>query len=88
MSGTDSLAGSKLLKRARQPEGLSNKEIAQYTADIMLELRQLARNAKLSTLQSLIELCYYEAFAEANQPKIPQGELEHLAELERSRGAA
>jgi hypothetical protein len=84
----DTVLKSAPLRKSRQPDGLSEREVAQYTADIMLELRQLARNAKLNTLQGLIELCYYEAFSVANQPKIPAEELEHLAQLERARGTA
>ena len=61
---------------------LTEKEVAQYTADIMLELRQLSKNAGLITLQSLIELVYYEAFAAANQVVVPEGELQHLKALE------
>jgi hypothetical protein len=76
------------LRKGKQPDSLSEREVAQYTADIMLELRQLARNVKLNTLQGLIELCYYEAFSVANQPQISKEERERLAQLERARGVA
>jgi hypothetical protein len=61
---------------------LTEREVAQYTADIMLELRQLSKNAGLITLQSLIELVYYEAFATSNPVIVPDGELKRLKELE------
>jgi hypothetical protein len=69
---------------------LSEREVALYTADMMLELRQLAKGAGLVTLQSLIELVYYEAFATANPVKIPAGEKERLDQLsvQAARGGA
>jgi hypothetical protein len=61
---------------------LSQREVAQYTADMMLELRQLCKNVELATLQALIELVYYEAYATANPVLIPEAELARLREME------
>jgi hypothetical protein len=74
-------------KRAQPHRELSAKEVAQYSADILLELRQLARNSKLETLQSLIEICYYEAFSVVNQPSISAEEMSRLDALEKGRAA-
>ncbi len=69
--------------RANGPRrDLTEKEVAQYTADIMMELRQLAKSVRLETLQTLIELVYYEAYATANPLAIPEDELKRVRELE------
>jgi hypothetical protein len=61
---------------------LTQKEVAQYVADLMLELRQLSKSVNLVTLQSLIDLVFYEAFATANPIAIPEEELRRLREME------
>ncbi len=70
------------VKTASQKRELTQREVAQYTADMMLELRQLAKNVELTTIQSLIELVYYEAYATANPVAIPEEELKRLREME------
>ncbi len=67
-----------------KPRKASPQEIAQYTADMSLELRNLAKSAGLKTLQGLLEVTYYEAFAAAHPAIPPEGEAERLAELERA----
>jgi hypothetical protein len=57
-------------------------EIAKYTADMALELRNLAKSVGLKTLQGLLEVTYYEAYAAAHPTQVPEGEAEHLRELE------
>jgi hypothetical protein len=74
-------------KKTQVRQDLSAKEVAQYTADILLELRQLAKSSNLGTLQGLIEICYYEAFSEANQPVISAEERSRLDALERGQAA-
>ncbi len=59
-------------------------EVAQYTADMTLELRNLAKAAGLKTLQGLLEVTYYEAFAAAHPALPPEGEAEKLAMMERA----
>jgi hypothetical protein len=57
------------------------RETAQYIADMMLELRGIARSAHLKTLQGLLEVSFYEAFSVANKVDVPEGEIEKLREL-------
>ncbi len=57
------------------------RETAQYIADMMLELRNMAKCAELKTLQGLLEVSFYEAFSVANKVEIPEGEIEKLREL-------
>jgi hypothetical protein len=56
-------------------------ETAQYVADIILELRNLAKAAKLVTLQGLLEICYYEAYAAAHKTEVPDGEEQRLEDM-------
>jgi hypothetical protein len=60
------------------------RELAQYMADMLLEMRNLAKGAGFSTLLSLLEISYCEAFALANKVEIPEGEAEKLKELSRA----
>jgi hypothetical protein len=57
------------------------QESAQYIADMLLELRNLAKGNDLQTLQGLLEISYYEAFDAANKVSLPQEETEHLHAL-------
>jgi hypothetical protein len=58
-----------------------NRETANYIAEMILELRNLAKGAKMSTLQGLLEISYYEAYGMANAIVIPAGETERLEEM-------
>jgi hypothetical protein len=60
------------------------RETAQYIADMVLELRNMAKSLEMKTLQGLLEVSFYEAFSVANKTIIPQGEIEHLRELSRA----
>jgi hypothetical protein len=62
----------------RQPNGT---EMAQYAADLLLDLRNIAKAQDYKTLQGLLELSYYEAFALANPITVPPGEKERLDDL-------
>jgi hypothetical protein len=57
------------------------KETAQYIADMLLELRNLAKSAGLKNLQGFLEVSYYEAFSSANRSPIPTGEVERLEQM-------
>lgn len=59
------------------------RETAQYIADMVLELRNMAKAEGFGSLQGLLELAYYEAFSVAHKTEIPEGEAEYLAELEK-----
>jgi hypothetical protein len=57
------------------------RETAQYVADMVLELRNIAKAESFGTLQGLLEIAYYEAFSVAHKVDVPEGELEHLESL-------
>jgi hypothetical protein len=58
-----------------------NSDTAHYIADMILELRNLAKGAKMSTLQGLLEISYYEAYSVAHKIDIPEGEEQRLHDL-------
>ena len=60
------------------------RETAQYIADMVLELRNMAKSTEMKTLQGLLEVSFYEAFSVADKVLIPDGEIEHLRELSRA----
>ncbi len=57
------------------------KDTAQYIADMVLELHNLAKGAGLRPLQSLLESTFHEAFSVANRVAVPEHEQERLREL-------
>lgn len=69
----------------KQAEGqvavLRQRETAEYLADMILELRNLARVSKLHTVMVPLEFAYYEAFGAANRVEVPQSEIERIKEL-------
>ena len=60
-----------------------DRELAQYIADMLLELRNMAKAAGLNTLLDLLEITFCEAFSIANKVEIPPGEIEKLKRLAR-----
>jgi hypothetical protein len=60
-----------------------DRELAQYIADMLLELRNMAKTAGLKTLYGLLEISFCEAFCVANKVEIPPGEIEKLNRLAR-----
>jgi hypothetical protein len=58
-----------------------NRDTAQYIADMILQLRNLAKGSHMSTLQGLLEISYYEAFSAANAIVIPEGEEQRLEDM-------
>lgn len=66
------------------PKEIQEREMAQYIADMLLELRNMARSAGLPTLLGLLELSFCEAFSIANKIEIPQGEIEKLKRISRA----
>ena len=58
-----------------------NRDTAQYIADMILQLRNLAKGSKMSTLQGLLEISYYEAYSVAHAIVISEGEAERLEEM-------
>jgi len=56
-------------------------DTAQYVADMILELRNMAKAAKLFTVMVPLEYAYYEAFSRANRVSVPPEEIERLRDL-------
>ncbi len=67
------------LKKKQDP-----RETAQYIADLVLELRNMAKSADHKTLQGLLEVSFYEAFSAANRVEIPPEEIDKLRELSKA----
>ncbi|WP_395686155.1 hypothetical protein [Aestuariivirga sp.] len=69
------------------PEGLSpeqrQRDAAEYLADMILELRNLARSVNLHTIMVPLEYAYYEAFGAAHRIEVPEGEIERIKRLVR-----
>ncbi len=57
------------------------RDVAEYIAEMILELRNLARSQKLFTVMVPLEYAYYEAFTAANKVEIPEAELKRIEEL-------
>ena len=57
------------------------RDTAEYLADMILELRNLARSAKLYTVMVPLEYAYYEAFGVANKVEVPAAEVERIRQL-------
>jgi hypothetical protein len=60
------------------------RETAQYLADMILELRNVAKSARLHTVMVPLEYAYYEAFGVANRVEVPDEEIERIRELSRA----
>jgi hypothetical protein len=74
----------RFVRSASTSKKLASQETAQYIADMVLELRNLAKAHAFLSLQGLLEVSYYEAFATANKVEVPNDELEHLKGLSRA----
>ena len=57
------------------------RDTAQYVADMILEMRNMAKAARLFTITVPLEYAYYEAFSIANRVEVPPEELERLKRL-------
>ena len=57
------------------------QDAAQYIADMVMELRNLAKAEKLHALREYLEVAYYEAFMQAHKTEVPPGEQEYLEQL-------
>jgi hypothetical protein len=60
------------------------RETAQYVADMILEMRNMAKAAQLYTVTVPLEFAYYEAYSVANFVEIPPDERERLEALGKS----
>lgn len=59
-----------------------DRDTAQYVAELILELRNLAKAHMFHELTTSLEFSYYEAFSVANKVAIPDSELAFLKKLE------
>lgn len=53
-------------------------DTAQYIADMVLELRNMAKGAELYATMVPLEYAYYEAFSVANRVRVPDKEIARL----------
>ena len=60
------------------------QSVAQYVADMILELRNMAKSAKLPEVMAPLEFAYYEAYSAANKVHVPPDEVERIRRLERT----
>ncbi len=60
------------------------RDAAEYLADMILELRNLARSVGLLTVMVPLEFAYYEAFGTAHKVAVPPAELERIKALART----
>lgn len=65
-----------------------SRETAQYISDMILELRNMAKAAKLFQIMVPLEYAYYEAFSVANRVDVPPQEAERLREFDRAASGA
>jgi len=59
-------------------------DVTQYIADMILELRNMAKSTRLFQVMVPLEYAYYEAFSVANRVDVPKGEVERIRELEKA----
>ena len=57
------------------------RDTAEYLADMILELRNLARSVQLHTVMVPLEFAYYEAFGTAHKVEVPKAEIERIKSL-------
>ena len=60
------------------------KDTARYVADMILELRNLAKAARLHSVMVPLEYAYYEAFTAANRVEAPPAEIARINGLSRA----
>lgn len=60
------------------------RESAEYICDMLLQLRNIAKAAKLSHVMGPLEYTYYEAFSVANYSKPPKDQVDWVKALEKA----
>ena len=88
--GLDGFCGATMNDSTRKDSIKDTQEIemAQYIAEMLLELRKMAKSAGLPTLLGLLEISFCEAFSIANKVEIPPGEIEKLRRLSKAASEA
>ena len=71
---------------SRAPPTLAERQrdTAEYLADMILELRNLARSVGLHTVMVPLEFAYYESFGVAHRVEVPKGEIERIRQLSKA----
>lgn len=77
--GTGSARSS---KPVRDDLAARQQSVAQYVADMVLELRNMAKSAKLPSVMVPLEFAYYEAYSAANKVHVSPDEIERIRRLE------
>ena len=78
-----SVSEGKTAKSKAEPSEKRQKDTAQYIADMILELRNMANSAHLFQVMVPLEYAYYESFSVANRVPMPEAEVERLQQLTR-----
>ncbi|MCX7351511.1 MAG: hypothetical protein NTZ54_19020 [Alphaproteobacteria bacterium] len=71
-------------QKAQPSKADRQRDTAEYLADMILELRNLARSFELHTIMVPLEFAYYEAFGFAHKVEVPPGEVERIRALSKS----
>jgi len=82
LAGTDNTSG--MSSNLPNPDSMTQRQTAQYVADMVLELRKMSKAHGLFTIMPPLEYAYYEAFSMANQIDVPKEELDRLRQLEQA----
>ena len=83
-SSIGSVADKPTLKKSALPPDKRQRETAQYIADMILELRNMAKSAQLYQVMVPLEYAYYEAFSVANKVAVPPEEAERIRVLSKT----
>jgi hypothetical protein len=75
------VSDNKTTKSKAEPDETRQRDTAQYVADMILELRNMAKSAHLFQVMVPLEYAYYEAFSVANRVATPEAEVERLHQL-------
>ena len=83
-SSIGSVTDKSTLKKSALPPDKRQRETAQYIADMILELRNMAKSAQLYQVMVPLEYAYYEAFSVANKVEVPPEEAERIRVLSKT----
>lgn len=61
---------------------MNRRDVADYIADMTLELSRMAQSAGLTTVMVPLEFAYYEAFSAAHKVEVHAEELNYIRHLE------
>lgn len=84
MNKTREANPTRIIKASGSDTASRQQSVAQYVADMILELRNMAKSAKLPDVMVPLEFAYYEAYSAANRVQVPPDEIERIRRLERT----